>query len=124
MSASCRVKLEPGVAPTITGGSEVLVRTCNARKTLSRPLEATFPWNAVPGSTDCIKAALSSSGVASGLKANNNAAAPATCGQAAEVPLKSVLYWELVVVVTISTPGAAKSTEERPKFEKSAKRSD
>ena len=55
-------------------------------------------------------------GVTPGCKLASNAAEPATCGDAIEVPLKN---WYVLpgVVLSTSTPGAARSTVVRPKFE-------
>src|SRR2546428_2473675 len=98
---------------------------CNARATLSRPWDAMGVVleleNCDRGSTLFIKIDFVWATVRYGLYEHNNATAPATCGEAIEVPLKKPYVVVAVrVVLRMLTPGAAMSTLFAPKLEKLA----
>jgi len=98
---------------------EHTVWLCIALKIFSRPPVLTIPEKAGRRSTLFINDALSEATERSGLYADNNAAAPATCGVAIDVPLSvAVEVFDELYVLNIPDPGAARSTLTGPKFEK------
>ena len=96
----------------------------NKYSVLSRRFgDASCTSNKTPSTLLDNKRAFTSSGVASGLSSKYNAATPATCGAAMDVPLMVLIALSFVYHVdSISTPGANIETQP-PKLLKEARRS-
>src|SRR5262245_35137802 len=94
------------------GGGGGGATTEAARNRFNLPPDATSPLHAGKGSTSCIKSSFRLSTDREGSRDASSAAAPATWGAAMLVP-DSTAY-PLPLVLRMSTPGAARSTEVAP----------
>lgn len=102
-----------GLVIDTVGGLLVGVAATKALFTLSTPPVRVMPFNAGVVRTVERRPSLTCSYVQVGLYDQRRAAAPATCGEAIEVPL--LLPYPLPrTVLTIDSPGAPRSTEVAP----------
>ncbi len=111
------------VLATVTDGATAAAATCGAvpsaatparaRSTFSRPPLATLPASDVSVSTLPRTRAITSRYESEGFALQARATAPATCGEAIEVPL-FVPYPPPGSVLRMLDPGAARSTEAAP----------